>query len=303
MRRVKISLPATITDIGPALGGLGLAVGLHTMIEISERSDDSLHVETSGEDAGRYSVGLRHPVVLGLIRVFQRLERTVLGLNVRVDNRIPHAAGLGVETAYMIAGIVGANNLLGNTLTREDVLSFCAQETRRPDQVTAAILGGLTSSILDDGLLIYRRLSVAALQLVIVAPDVDEYAESARGMIPERVLLRDALYNLGRVPLVLDALREADLELLAQVADDRLYAEYARLLVPGFERARDEARRAGANAVLITRSGALVAFAERNHARIAQVMQAALRDAGAASRAYTLPVDRQGIVVSVAQSA
>lgn len=302
MRRIKIILPATITDLGPGLGGLGLAVGLHTTVEISERTDDSLHVETAGEDAGRYSVGVRHPVVLGLIRVFQRLERTVLGLNVHIDNRIPHAAGLGVETTYMVAGIVGANNLLGNKLNRLEILRLCAQESRRPEQVTAAILGGLTSSVLEDNALIHRSLPVAALQLVIVAPDVDEYVEAARGMIPERVLLRDAIYNLARVPLLLDALREGDMTLLGQVTGDRLYAPYTRTLVPGYERAVEEAKRSGASAVLITRSGALVAFAEKNHARLAQVIQAALREAGTASRSFTLPIDRQGIVVSVAQS-
>jgi homoserine kinase len=120
MRRIKIVLPATISDFGPGLGGLGLALGLHTIVEITERTDDKLNVETAGEDAGRYAVGLRHPVVLGLIRIFQRLENTVLGLNIRIDNRIPHAAGLGVEAAYLIAGIIGANNLLGNTYKRED---------------------------------------------------------------------------------------------------------------------------------------------------------------------------------------
>jgi homoserine kinase len=301
MRRIKVVLPATITDLGPGLGGLGLALGLHTTVEFSERNDDQLHVETTGEDAGRYAVGLRHPVVIGLIRIFQRLEKTVLGLNVRIDNRVPHAAGLGVETAYMIAGIIGANNLMGNPFNREAVLSIAAQETRRADQVTA-VLGGMTSAVLDGEALVYRNLAVAALQVVIVAPDADEYAEAARGMIPERVLLSDALHTLARLPLWVDALREGNLALLAKVADDRLYAPHLRPLVPGSEAAAEAARKAGAQAVVMTRSGALVAFADKNQPRIAEGMRAALREAGTAARAWTLPIDRQGIVISVAQT-
>ncbi|MDX2141695.1 MAG: hypothetical protein SF123_26645 [Chloroflexota bacterium] len=302
MRRIKIVLPATITDLGPGVGGLGLALGLHTIVEFSERNDDQLHVETTGEDAGRYAVGLRHPVVIGLIRIFQRLEKTVLGLNVRIDNRVPHAAGLGVETAYMIAGIIGANNLMGNPYNREAVLGIAAHETRRPDQVTAAMLGGMTSAVLDDDALVYRNLAVAALQVVVVAPDADEYAEAARGMIPERVLLSDALHTLARLPLWVDALREGNLGLLAKVADDRLFAPHLRPLVPGSEAAAEAARKAGAQAVVMTRSGALVAFADKNQPRIADVMRAALREAGTAARAWTLPIDRQGIVISVAQT-
>jgi homoserine kinase len=299
MRRVKIILPATVTDLGPGLGGLGMALGLHTTIEVSERTDDKLIVETAGEDAGRYAVGLRHPVVIGLIRVFQRLEDTVLGLNVRIDNRIPHAAGLGVETAYLTAGIIAANNLLGNPFKREDILLIASEETGRPDQVTAAVLGGLVSAILDGNVLLHRSLPVATLQVVVVAPDTDDYNAAAEGRIPERVLLKDALHNLGRIPLLLDALREGNLELLGKVSEDRLYAPHTRALIAGAEQAAEEALRLGASAVIGTQGGALVAFADKNHARIAEAMRAAL---GAGARAWTLPVDRQGIVISVMQS-
>jgi homoserine kinase len=279
-----------------------MALGLHTIIEVSERTDDKLIVETAGEDAGRYAVGLRHPVVIGLIRVFQRREDTVLGLTVRIDNRIPHAAGLGVETAYMTAGIIAANNLLSNPFRREDILNIAAEETQRPDQVTAAVLGGLVSAVLDGEVLLHRSLPVASLQVVVVAPDTDEVADAAQGMIPERVRLEDALFNLGRVPLLLDALREGDLDLLAKVGEDRLYAPYTRSLVPGAEGAAQEALRLGASAVIRTQGGALVAFASRNHQRIAEGMRAVLRDAGTAARTWTLPIDRQGIVISVMQS-
>jgi homoserine kinase len=302
MRRIKITLPATVTDFGPCLGGLALALSLHTLVEISERSDDKLMVETAGEDAGRYAVGLRHPVVLGLIRVFQRLEQTVLGLNIRIDNRIPHDAGLGVETAYHIAGIIGANNLLGNPFNREAILQLAAQDSQRPDQAAAALLGGLASAVMTGDQLTYRSLSCAAMQLVVVAPNAEDYDETARGMIPERVLLADALHNLARVPLMLDALRDGNLALLAQAADDRLYTPHTRPLIEGSERALEAAKAAGAGAVLSTRDGALVAFAERNHKRIQEVMQAALKEAGTPTRAWTLPIDRQGITVSVAQS-
>ena len=302
MRRIKIALPATITDLGPGIGGLGLALGLHTIVEISERADDQLHVETAGEDAGRYSVGLRHPVVLGLMRVFQRREQTVLGLNLRIDNKIPHSAGLGIETAYMVAGIVGANNLLGNPYDRAAMLRICAEETRRPEQATASILGGLTSSLLDGDHLIYRSLPVAPMQIIIAVPDADDFAEAVRGKIPERIHLRDALDTLARLPLLIEALRAGDLALLRQVGASSLYTPYVKPLVTGFEAAVEAAESAGAGAVLLTRSGALVAFANSHHARIAQAMIDTLAEAGARARAWTLPIDRQGIVISVAQT-
>ncbi|MDQ7035448.1 MAG: hypothetical protein Q9P01_11600 [Anaerolineae bacterium] len=79
MQKIKIRLAATLTDFSPGLRSLGLAISLYTHVEMIPRDDDQLIVETEGKGAGYYALGLRHPVVLGMIRVFQRLERTLLG--------------------------------------------------------------------------------------------------------------------------------------------------------------------------------------------------------------------------------
>ena len=144
MRKVKVVLPATVTNLGPGLNSLALALALHVTVEIIERTDDIFTVETSGEGAGYYSTGLRHPVVLGLAYIFQKLERAPLGLTIRVDSRIPPASGLGSEAAFLIAGVIGANNLFGNPFNRETIVTLAAEVCRRPDHAVTAILGGLT---------------------------------------------------------------------------------------------------------------------------------------------------------------
>jgi Homoserine kinase len=127
MRRVKVTLPAVATEIGPGQDGLGLALGLHAVVEFSERSDHQLVVDTRGEGAGRYSVGLQHPAVLGMIRVFQKLERASLGVNVVVDSQIPVESGLNAESAFHLAGVIGGSNLLGTPLSREQALAFAVE--------------------------------------------------------------------------------------------------------------------------------------------------------------------------------
>jgi homoserine kinase len=147
MRRVRVTLPASITNLGPGLNSLGLALGLHCNVEFTDRDDGALVVETRGEGAGRYALGARHPVVIGMTRVFQHVERAVVGLTVRVDNAIPLASGLGAEAAFLVAGVVGANNLMGSPFKRDALLQFVSGVTRRADHAVTAMLGGLLSLI------------------------------------------------------------------------------------------------------------------------------------------------------------
>lgn len=300
MRKIKITLPATATSLGPGLNSLGLALGLYCTVEITERRDETLLVETAGEGAGRYSVGLRHPVALGMMRVFQQQERAPLGLTVRVINHIPPDSGLGAEATLWVAGMIGANNLLGNPYSRRAVLDLAARVTRQPDSAVTAILGGLTASILDGDTLIYRAFSAAPLTVVVALPQLEQYAADTH---PERVPLADALFNLGRVPLLLDALRDGDLKLIAQVLQDKLRLPHLKPQLPGYDRAVEMALQTGAAAVTLCGGGpALIAFADSEHRRIATAIELAFENAGVAARSWVLPVDTQGVVVSMAGS-
>ncbi len=301
MYKVKITLPATITNLGPGLNSLGLAIGLYTTVEISRRNDDALIVETEGEGAGQYGMGLRHPVALAMMRVFQKQERAVLGLNVRISNHIPLNSGLGAEAAFWVAGVIGANNMLGAVYTRAQIIEIAAQVSGLPHQTVTSMMGGLTTSILNGEALIYRALPTSGLQLIVALPELEKYASSVAKVKPERVPMVDALHNLSRLPLLLEGLRTGDLKLIAQVMDDKLHVPYLKSHIAGYDHVTEMARRAGAIAVTLSGDGpAVIAFAEHDHKTIATVMELAFENSGVKAHAWILPIDTQGVVISVA---
>ncbi len=303
MRRVKVTLPAVATEIGPGQDGLGLALGLHAVVEFSERSDHQLVVDTRGEGAGRYSVGLQHPAVLGMIRVFQKLERASLGVNVIVDSQIPVESGLNAESAFHLAGVIGGSNLLGAPLSREQALAFAVETGGRPVSVAAAVLGGLVAAFADDAGLVYRRLAAPTLKTVVVLPELENYSRRARGAVPDRAALADALANLSRLPLLVEGLRTNDTALVARALDDRLRQPRLAAHVTGYGHVVEIARRAGALGVTLCGGGpALIALAETRHQLVAAAILEAFENAGVTARAWVLPVDTQGVVISVAQS-
>jgi homoserine kinase len=301
MHKIKIRLPATLTNLGPGLRSLGLALSLYTTVEISARDDEQLLVETIGEGAGSYSIGLHHPVVLALIHMFQRLERAPLGIAIKIDNHIPINSGLGAETAFIVAGVIAANNLMSNVFPREELLKLSAQISHRPDGALTAMLGGLTASVVTDDSLIYRSLPVTSMQVIVALPELVDFPSPS---LPERVSLEDAAFNLARVPLLADALRDADVSLLAQVMDDKLHVAHVTEHITGYGHVVEMARRAGAKAITPSGDGpALVFFAEEDHDAIAEAVTTAFENFDVNVRTWILPLDTQGVVISLAQSA
>ncbi len=303
MRKVKVVLPATVTNLGPGINSLALALGLHTTVEVIERGDESFTVETSGEGAGAYSVGLRHPVALGLARVFQQMERSPNGLAVRVSSEIPPASGLGSEAAFLVAGVVAANNLLGSPFNREQMISIAAQLCRRADHAVGAILGGLSASLLDGERVIYRALPIQSMPVAVVFPDLPDYP--AHASLPDRVPMANAFYSLARLPLVTEAFRLNDLKLLAEALDDHLIAPTRRTAIPGWDSVVTAARTSGTSAISLCGDGpSLIAFAptSADHRQIANAMVRAFAEASVKARGWVTQVDTQGVVISVAQS-
>lgn len=300
MQKVKIRLPATLTDFGAAFQNLGLAIALYTHVDISPRIDEQLIVETSGEGAGQYAIGLRHPVVLAMMRVFQQLELAPPGIQIRILNDIPLASGLGAETAFMVAGVIAANNLMGNRFNRKEMIELAAQVSGQPDNAITAILGGLTASLQSEEGLIYRTLPLQPFKLIVAIPSVSNYQSPA---LADRITAADTLQTLKRLPLMLEALREGNIRLLAQVFSTGLLRADIMGRIPGYAHVAEVARLAGALAVTTSGGGpAMIFLAEKGHDRIAEVIETAFKNVAAPAKIYVLPMDTQGVVMSMMQT-
>ncbi len=302
MRRIRITLPAPAADIGSGLHGLALALGLYITVEITERTDTELTVETTGEGAGLYAVGLRHPVVLGMIRVFQAIESAIAGITIRIDSQIPVHSGLNVDAMFFVAGMLGANNLLNNPLSRRDLIQLAHQKGFRLDHLVATLIGGLSSSLfVDDDALIYRQLPLKIPNVVLVSPENIEI--DVETVQPEMIRREDALTNLNRLPLLLEAFQVGDIKLLGRTLEDAISTPLLARLVPAFELLRLASAELGIQAMTFCgEGGAILLFGEISNTRLAQAVKRYLAEQQIDSLVYPLSIDTQGVVISIAQS-
>ncbi len=289
-------MPASSANLGPGFDVLGLALALHNEVVLEPHRGVSVSVE--GEGADHLERDEENVVVRGVRAVFERLGRPFPGIKIACINRIPTARGLGSSAAAWVAGIAGANALLAGPLDRDTLLQLAADGEGHPDNVAAALLGGLTVACRSGGRVLAVSLPVSPrIRWVVLIPEVRASTAEGRAILPETVSRADAVFNLQRVGLLLAALRDGRADLLAVAMEDRLHQPYRRRLFPWMERVTAAARSAGAAGCVLSGAGpSLLAAVDGGTESVARAMESALRESGVGGRALPLEVDPTGTV-------
>ena len=141
---IDVRVPATSANLGPGFDVLGLALGLYNDIAYEEA--EGVVVAIEGEGAGRLDTGADNVVARAARMVYEAAGRRFPGATIRCVNRIPPARGLGSSAAAWVGGLIAANAVLGSPLDRDAVLALACRAEGHPDNVAAALLGGLTVS-------------------------------------------------------------------------------------------------------------------------------------------------------------
>ncbi|MCA9975675.1 MAG: homoserine kinase [Anaerolineales bacterium] len=304
-----MTVPATTANLGPGFDCLGLALGLYNVVvatadnlaaaDAAQPTD--LTITTSGEGATQLATDTTNLVYRAADCVFTQVGKRPLRLHLHLENNIPIGSGLGSSGAAVVAGLLVANTLLDNPLSFADVQRLAIGFEGHPDNVVAALHGGLILAVHDEADWHIEPISLPAQQVIIVLPDFDFPTAAARAALPDSLPRADAIFNHSRLPLLLRALETADYAKLALAMQDRMHQPYRLPLVSGLAAAMQAAQAAGAAGVALSGAGpSLVAFAPAHHEAVAAAAQAAFATAGLDSRAWILPIAQQGAVVTTA---
>jgi homoserine kinase len=292
--RVRVRVPASSANLGPGFDALALALALYNEVELAE--SDHVSVAIDGEGAGRLDTGAGNVVARGAGMAFQAAGRAFRGATIHCVNRIPLGRGLGSSAAAWVGGLVGANALLGVPLDRDAVLTLAAQAEGHPDNVAAAILGGLTVSCSTESGIVAVSLPVPSdIGWVVLVPETESSTRAARAVLPDSVSREDAVFNVQRVSLLLAALSSGRADLLGVAMRDRLHQPYRLRLFPWASAVEAAARDAGALGCALSGAGSAILAAVRGPwEAVAGAMEAALQEAGVRGRARRLAVDTAG---------
>lgn len=244
---IKIRVPATSANLGPGFDCLGLALDIWN--EITFEAANKLTYQAAGEGAEKLNKGVKNLLTKAYALVYETCGEKFAGVKIFAENKIFMSSGLGSSAAAIVAGLFGANETLGRPLDQQSLLNLAVSLEGHPDNVAPALLGGLVISLTTGAEVIWRRHEIPDWTLAIVKPQVEWLTKTARAALPKSLSRNDAVYNIGRAALVVEALRDGDLELLQKVMDDRVHQPYRLRHIPGGAAAYKTAKRFGAAAL------------------------------------------------------
>ncbi|MBW9206608.1 homoserine kinase [Mumia sp. zg.B53] len=268
---VTVVTPASSANLGPGYDTLGLGLGLYDEVTAEVVDGSGLEVTVEGVGADDVPRDESHLVVRALRAVFDEAGLDQPGLRVRCLNRIPHARGLGSSSAAIVGGISAARALLTATapgtiappgaVTVDDAsaLQLATRIEGHPDNVAAALLGGLTIAWDDGARTRAVRLDVQASVVAFVPPD-GVSTEVARGLLPDQVPHADAARNAGRAALLVAAF-DGRPELLLDATEDALHQAYRAPAMPASYALVQELRADGVPAIISGAGPTVLAFA------------------------------------------
>jgi homoserine kinase len=155
--------------------------------------------------------------------------------------------------------LVAANYLCGQPLGQEALLEVAASLEGHPDNVAPALLGGCRIVVRDGGRLVTAGVPLRRrLWAVVFIPDMPMPTQEARAVLPSQVRREEAVYNLGRVALLVNALATGRVDDLGVATQDALHQPARQRLFPAMERIIQAALGAGALGAFLSGGGSSV---------------------------------------------
>jgi homoserine kinase len=305
MKTVKIVAPASIANLVCGFDVLGLALAdpadEMTISVTDEPGIRILHLD-------HYSLPLapeKNVAGAALLAMMQELKEQV-GFELTVKKHIKPGSGLGSSAAGSAGAVVGANVLLDNRFSKEDLVRFAmagekvACGVKHADNIAPCIYGGVTlvRSIFPLDIV---SLSFPPMYVTVVHPQIEVKTSDARQILRKEVQLKDAIKQWGNIAGLVAGFMKNDYGLIGRSLEDVIIEPVRSILIPGFNELKKRCKEAGALGGGISGSGPSVFMLsiEENTARIVeQVMAEVCSGVGIEYKTYVTTINEKGVATA-----
>jgi homoserine kinase len=283
-----VSVPATLSNLGPGFDVLGFAIGIHNRFTFEPTGPRGVFLDDGVEVAG-------HVTASTLAACEARFGAVMPhGVSLVQDERIPRNRGQGSSATARVAGLMAWRHFTGADISADAALGLLAELEGHADNAAPALLGGITAVLSAGNVL--RLTAPASLGVVVCVPDVEVSTDAARQALPASYEREDVVRTLGSLAWLMHGLMTADADSLRAAGDDRIHHPYRAPLIGPVDAVLDAARDAGAAHAFISGSGStLAAFVvDGDAAAVGAAMRETLARSGIASDARVVTPASEG---------
>jgi homoserine kinase len=267
---VSVGFDALGLALTPVDGSL-----LGDCVSITPGRTDDWSLEITGPFAHALPQDQEQNIVISSCRRFETAARTVgvevHPLNITLEKRLPIGSGLGSSASSIVAALVALNRFFGRPLDGPALIQLMAEMEGsisgeiHLDNIAPSLFGGLRLCM-PDGANQYALPWPGHWQTVVAWPGTRLDTRASRGSLPASYPRATTVAHGAQFASFVHQLYQGEAAAAAQCLVDLLAEPYRRVLLPGFDVAREELRRVGAQATGISGSGPTIfCIVDDNH--------------------------------------
>src|ERR1700751_1931936 len=229
---VRLALPATSANLGPAFDAAALAMDFY--IKVKAQAAERFSIAAEGRDEEICGNLENHLIVTTYREVLKASGREVTPLALQIDNDIPIGKGCGSSAAARLAGIALAVQFGRLRWSDAQIIGEASRREHHPDNASACWLGGLTVARMagDAETQVVRVLPKGKWPLLLAVPEQSLSTDAARRVLPAQYSRADAVINVQNSMVLLAAFTQGRPDLLPAALEDRIHQPYRAALGP-----------------------------------------------------------------------
>ncbi|MET3035434.1 homoserine kinase [Chryseobacterium sp. NRRL B-14859] len=259
MKKIKLRVPATVANLVCGFDILGMAI--HDPYDEMELSlTDTPEIIIRHEDPfGLPEEPSKNVAGIVLLKIQEHLKLSK-GFEVTIRKHIKPGSGLGSSAASAAGAAFGANILLENILSRDEMIHFAmfgeelASGVRHADNIAPCIYGGITLVKSTDPIDIIP-LNTPDLFVTAVHPQVEVKTSDSRQVLKKTISLKSAVEQWGNIAGLVAGIQKNDIPLIGRSLHDVIVEPVRSILIPQFDEIKRNSLQLGALGGGISGSG------------------------------------------------
>ena len=267
--KITIRAPSSTANLGPGFDTFGLAIDAFydevtltkTKKGITIVTDDNIPTNPENNTAGL------------VVKNMKKKLKIKNGVEIQIKKGIPAGFGMGSSAGSAAATAVAFGKLFKIKLNSNQLVEFAgfgekaSAGTIHYDNVAASVLGGFVI-VKTNPLNVISIDPPTNLRMCVAVPKIDvpkKKTKVSRGVIPKKVKLTDAVLNLSNASAIVAGFIKKDPELIGNSIIDVIVEPARQHMIPGYEKVKHNALKAGAYGVTISGAGpSVIAFSKNS---------------------------------------
>ena len=267
--KITVKAPSSTANLGPGFDTFGLAIDAFydeitltkTKNGITIITDDNIPTNPENNTAGL------------VVKNMKKELKIKEGVEIKIKKGIPAGFGMGSSAGSAAASAVAFDKLFKLKLNPNALVEFAGFGEKASagsihyDNVAASVLGGFVI-VKTNPLDVITIDPPMNLRMCIAVPKIQipkKKTKVSRGVIPKKVKLTDVVANISNASSIVAGFMKKDPKLIGNSIKDVIVEPARQHMIPGYQKVKQNAIKAGAYGVTISGAGpSVIAFSKNS---------------------------------------